>query len=940
MSKIAVIGVHGVGNQEPGETARAVASLLQSDSSPEAWSCGGFAIQTLSLPIEKLFSCNNRSVSSQPAVLHDSVQPTHKFSGIMNLFDERSPHQRAMHEEPKRKAAEKKAAQTEGASADGGGSSQLASGVDASIPFMKDQVVNYDPRDASCMDRENFTYETICLSGRRQPTKPPLNDQKIDVYEFYWADLSRLGKGMFEVLVNFYQLIFHLCSLGRNVLDEAEPDFYGPERKREWRWWLARKSHAATNFGLTLVAPILNLCLLAVLLILLPANVPEKLHFATGIGASVLFLLGVWIVGRSVHGGHESRRILGSTIKIVGLVGGVAMGAIAIYFRSEACYHFLTVLWLLLATVGICYAIFRYSAVKQQAKIVGGVILVFMWSIVIWRLRSESNTYEDTALVAMQTGVVLLLALVANWLAIGGCVLFVAALSWAEWFFLESNATRKKRALGTAFLSLILPISLFAAVTISVYTPLLFFATGKQDAKPTGIVDQFTNALRLPSVEFCLPYFETTLGFLRLDLSTKRTLPEVANWMFVSSTTILYPFLLLFWLFAAGLAIRSFHWSAIVESSRPHPKDLAHSKIIGAALTRGFRTLGWVFALLLFGFPITLWVGGLIKPVADTFSIVPSWTYFYGIVVTFQGMILAALVLTGKLDNVARIAWPPLDIILDVDNYLRGRPSNRTPKARIAARYVALLRHVASQGYDKVVIVAHSQGTVITADLLRFLRSFPEPRLKALGFDHVYSSPTEPHHFDNLFLITMGCPLRQLYGWRFPNLYAWARHDGYKALAPTPPPEKGKKGTVTTGGGEPGSQAAEKGKGTDSNVAGNVETPRKPDPHSAATDHGSESIGSECKPDPRALGVKRWINAYCSGDYVGRNLWRDDKLEKPTYNDQVLYQPWDGSIATESLDRTETDYTRRELCFGVGAHTHYFQDNGQEILTLINQILT
>ena len=92
---------------------------------------------------------------------------------------------------------------------------------------------------------------------------------------------------------------------------------------------------------------------------------------------------------------------------------------------------------------------------------------------------------------------------------------------------------------------------------------------------------------------------------------------------------------------------------------------------------------------------------------------------------------------------------------------------SRNPKARICGRFVSLLRYICHwedpitrTGYDAVVIVAHSQGTVITADLLRFLQIERDPQLSALG-------NTKP-----VYLFTMGCPLRQLYGARFPRLLA------------------------------------------------------------------------------------------------------------------------------------------------------------------------
>src|SRR5947207_3354324 len=114
----------------------------------------------------------------------------------------------------------------------------------------------------------------------------------------------------------------------------------------------------------------------------------------------------------------------------------------------------------------------------------------------------------------------------------------------------------------------------------------------------------------------------------------------------------------------------------------------------------------------------------------------------------------------------------PLDIALDVDNWFREFPRKAIPRARICARYAALLEHVAAQAdYERIVIVAHSQGTVITAELLMYLqggkrcRRVEDLRAKLHGRVH---------------LLTAGCPLRQLYASRFPALYRWVleSHDG------------------------------------------------------------------------------------------------------------------------------------------------------------------
>ena len=73
-------------------------------------------------------------------------------------------------------------------------------------------------------------------------------------------------------------------------------------------------------------------------------------------------------------------------------------------------------------------------------------------------------------------------------------------------------------------------------------------------------------------------------------------------------------------------------------------------------------------------------------------------------------------------------------------------------------------------------------------------------------------------------------------------------------------------------------------------------------------------------PDPSALRLSRWVNAYRSGDYIGRYLWLQDA-------DARRFHP--GVRAAE--DR------HCDLCIGAGAHTHYWDsaEIGRELDDLI-----
>src|SRR5439155_27044810 len=83
----------------------------------------------------------------------------------------------------------------------------------------------------------------------------------------------------------------------------------------------------------------------------------------------------------------------------------------------------------------------------------------------------------------------------------------------------------------------------------------------------------------------------------------------------------------------------------------------------------------------------------------------------------------------------------------------KGR-TGKTPRKKMLERFRALTRYLATKGYDRIVFVAHSQGTILTTTLL------------AEGEEAVPLPPT-------VSPMTFGCPLRQLYLQRVPAQWAW-----------------------------------------------------------------------------------------------------------------------------------------------------------------------
>jgi hypothetical protein len=131
------------------------------------------------------------------------------------------------------------------------------------------------------------------------------------------------------------------------------------------------------------------------------------------------------------------------------------------------------------------------------------------------------------------------------------------------------------------------------------------------------------------------------------------------------------------------------------------------------------------------------------------------------------------------------------------------------------------LRHLATQNYDGILIVAHSQGSVISADVLRFLQR--EAELGLAKRDPALGKLVKSENPLPISLFTMGAPIHQLYSFSFPHLYHWGAH-------------------------------------YDEPMAKRLSD----------------------RPKPQELGVYQWFNTYGSGDYVGRYIWgHSDNMYAP-----------------------------------------------------------
>jgi hypothetical protein len=172
--------------------------------------------------------------------------------------------------------------------------------------------------------------------------------------------------------------------------------------------------------------------------------------------------------------------------------------------------------------------------------------------------------------------------------------------------------------------------------------------------------------------------------------------------------------------------------------------------IAGGALYLAFIFQQFAFSAGVAG-PLVQWLAGALGHFQGE-TLVAAGKWLAGGALTIAALGSRFTQTLGRL----RVA---IDAVLDIDNYFADPPNRQPPRARIYSRYASLLSHLREGGYARMVIVSHSQGTVISADLLRFLHV--QRRLQ----DVVGAIPVA--------LVTVGSPLRDLYAERFPLLYEW-----------------------------------------------------------------------------------------------------------------------------------------------------------------------
>ena len=769
---------------------------------------------------------------------------------------------------------------------------------DAHLAFLRGQVECYKGEDP------DEPYETLKLEGSR---KAGSCNPEVHLYEMHWADLSHFGGKGLRILGEIYQILLHLPSVGVHTLraaslDEEElkiPDEdeleskEGKSNKKPWlamtgvhafavwlrqiparmldsllfkildeeerklkevksnkKSWLAMtKLHAFAAWLLQVPAAMLNLLLLALALSAGSAGLLAKMSafgHASILTLSALAFVAVVVCMKSYGKQKPPLVWVALSFSIFGV------GAVWLFSLKEHWIPMEVLSYLSLAAMTILSLVAVNSLAKSYSKmrrittvwrVENAVALVVL--IILSCLWKSPAVVDSTPwfswLILLRTIEIVYYGLTLVW---GVLYAMIWIVELAGWRFLRNRHDRLARARRTARLTLALPAFFYILLSIVLWTGIV---AALSPLIPTVAGDQYVadSPLQYRPVFKAEPIPASALGGKLVVESAVLPGTQV-------------PFAIL----ALLILVCGLTPMVLAEVSPPENegRNRSASEAMGRWLSHSNRSSIWsarlMYGLFMASFPIaivlltTTWFNGPLEKVIGPLIV--------GLGEAVAGGAIGVFALSRTFRALAGLL-APLDALLDVDNYMHEHPRETNPTARIFGRYLSILRCVKDGGYDGIVIVSHSQGTVITADLLRFCQRFPN----LLG---TTLPPT--------FLFTMGCPLRNLYGTFFPHLYKWAFE----------------------------------------------------------------------QPLPATLGIKEWVNAYRSGDYVGRYLWRDqdkDDIFLSRYRSDGESHLWDLTTEFDPKDHpVGTGFpATREICIGAGAHTHYWDETAPEIAFELDRLI-
>jgi hypothetical protein len=879
-SKVAVVVVHGVAYHAPGASARAVSELLHGlrSQGKTASPYGADTQVTVSIPLQQLAVTRRvddtdkgwfrflqertvlltqwwrtkKAESDEPEneqVAHDFMRLLlQDYRGVGRPPDNPSEHDEAASYVTTRIQMTRAATPERAAGRPGGGGSSEAAGSSGTIP-----------------------------------------EKEVHLYEMYWADLARPKNTILSFFVGIYQLLFHVGSLSRLAISSGANAPENRDRK-VWNWLDWTQVWAVRT--LTLPIPILNLILAVALFTALPRLVPDRWAHGAAAGAAAILGLAAYA--------FSSPRLLATkwplTWALAPLVAAVGCAWAAwLVSRPEGISPWSLMameIWVLgLALVYL--SVSSYDEVRNGAK--EATLVLYGLSFLAFALILVGHRHTPVGIerTGLWTTEVVLFALRCSWALLFALALLGLVLGSYAWRSLPDGPgkARAKASVRTSRFALATPTVGILIVTLALWSGLFVRTANRPDCQacpsssfatklfgedaPKDMLGGWLGA-RLPSPSLVAPLTylpreprgTTTDAYFRALLVWSAT-PAFSAVLLILAVGL---FLMLLWLVPSILS----------EGTPPRGSANAASWRMGRWLSRGLDATAIVFCLFWIATFLPSLVAGFVNDWLGAGFFPPKVIYVTAVILKWLGVATGSLAI---LASVAKSGSSALGIILDVDNYLRTSPKEKTPRARIVERYVSLLRYLERDGsYDRVVILAHSLGALISGDLLLFLNTQGDPQLKRLAPKGAVATGAKIP----IRLYTMGDPARQFLNRMLPYLYEWVR----------PAPDNG------------------------SSHLGSL-APTTPDDVLAG------------RPDPARLGVERWVNAYRSGDYIGRSLWLNEWYARTTDIAQSGEYPQEISVARDGA----TPPVREEMCIGAGAHQHYWDQSAPDIAEKLDELI-
>lgn len=889
--RVAIIGVHGVARHEPGDTANAMAELLLSLPS--------FNPEHADTPFEKrkprefdYFDSKGIQISLQPVCIEKRVEAERNqvIPGPFRLQE--GSYKFALHLSKELEV----------------GKQRGEIGRQWSIKLLQDY---YGAADGN-------KYATTRLDGRRA------DSTEAHIYEMFWADLARPTSSVVSFFLAVFQLILHLPSLSRLAIDSR------PNPDKVWKIFQSLQRYASRI--LQMVLPLAKVMLLIVLLTAIPAvkNVEQLGLFSAVVATIVVAVLTFLVMNYQLKPIFTRRAtwlvtsflpalaILISILYIVGREQNYPTKSVEIVVLSIS-------LWILGAGL-IWWVLNAYQTTRPGIQGWGWVFYAaasVVFAIFAYRASRLPGESDQIALsiqrASFWTAQWLLVFIRVSWITLAFLAILasiVGAIACHRGGS-ESDKSKARAAVRTSRFALAMPAFLFVVVTSFIWAGLFSIADKVHnpffeqrvinDPAPhphwrrlryldlypgSSVADSFTGNCDAPKPA-CSGGQKDSPS--RGDVNQPDYLKGVLAWSLGSGSyivvliTLLGLTILIWWALPSVLTEkfpprRGYDWYTTHHTEPPRNSTNAEAMWMGGWISRGLDSISvvtWLTWFAIFLIPLAfLYIGP-----PHLWSLRAHSQYVMTLVVC---RVIAVASTTAVFVALVHYSSPVLRVILDVDTYLRTGPIEATPRAKIFERYVSLLRHIAQyqdtdgNGYDKVVIVAHSLGALISGDLLNLLEHQKnDPALQKLGFWQTHDNLKVP-----IILFTMGNPVRQLLNRFFPYLYDWVRDN----------PDNG---TMPLG------------------------RPLKQPP---------ADIDSSL-PDPKDLGVEKWISGYRSGDYVGRSLWLNEWYRRTATSDK------DGIYPEIMTKISSKDHTRVEFCIGAGAHTHYWDDTAPDIASQLNEII-